>query len=117
VAPEEAGAVTAYLRERELVSYAYLEARLPVRLETGEAVEALTYVTDPDHPQYRGGLSLEEQAEIIAHARGPMGPNAEYLLQTEASLLGHGLADPDIATLSSLVRARLAARQPAARSS
>ena len=104
----EARPVHAYLQERELVSYAYLERHLAVTLETGETVEALTYVTDPDHPQYRGALTLAEQAEIIARARGPMGPNIEYLMQTEQALASHGLADPEMLTLADLVRARIA---------
>jgi glutathione-specific gamma-glutamylcyclotransferase len=108
-----AGSVHAYLRDRELVSYAYDERRLPVVLDTGDTVEALAYVTNPDHPQYRGDLSLDEQAEVIARAAGPMGPNADYLLKTEQSLAAHGLADGDLSTLSAMVRARLAARQPA----
>ena len=75
-------ATLAYLRERELVSYAYDEARLPVRLDGGGEVEALAFVSNRAHPQYRGGLSLEEQAEVIARAVGPRGPNADYLLNT-----------------------------------
>lgn len=103
----EAAGVHAYLRERELVSYAYDEARLTVALDDGASVEALAYVTNPAHPQYRGGLTLEEQAAVIAAARGPMGPNAEYLLQTEAALVALGLEDPDLRALADLVRGRL----------
>jgi glutathione-specific gamma-glutamylcyclotransferase len=104
--------VHAYLQERELVSYAYDERRLPVVLDGGETVEALAYVTNTAHPQYRGGLSLAEQAAVIAAAAGPMGPNADYLLRTEASLAAHGLADADLSALSALVRARLAVHEP-----
>lgn len=104
----DAAAVHAYLQERELVSYAYLERQLPIELETGRTVEALAYITDREHPQYRGGLSLEEQARVIARARGPMGANADYLLETEASLAQHGLDDPELAALAALVRARIA---------
>jgi cation transport protein ChaC len=46
-----------YLRERELISSAYLETRLPwsSRLRHAED-DVLTYVIDPDHEQYRGDL-------------------------------------------------------------
>ena len=94
VAAEGAAATLAYLRERELVSYAYTEARLPVELEDGTEVEALAYVSNPGHAQYRGGLSLEAQAEVIARAVGPKGPNLDYLLNTVASLDALGLHDP-----------------------
>jgi cation transport protein ChaC len=53
----------------------------------------LTYVIDPDHEQYRGDLSLEAQAQIIATATGGRGPNDEYLYNTAAHLAELGLAD------------------------
>jgi cation transport protein ChaC len=102
-----AEATLGYLRERELVSYAYDEAQVTLDLG-GEAVEALAYVSNPAHPQYRGGLSLEDQAEVIARARGPRGPNADYLLNTVDSLEALGLHDPDLARLAELVRRRIA---------
>jgi cation transport protein ChaC len=106
----DADGVLAYLRARELVSYAYDEARLPVRLDGGaEEVEAVTFVTNRTHPQYRGDLSLDEQAEVIARAVGPRGPNADYLLNTVAGLEALGLHDPDLHRLIELVRGR---RQP-----
>ena len=100
----QAAEVLAYLRARELVSYAYDEARLAVTLDGGEEVEAVTYVTNRAHPQYRGGLSLETQAAVIARAIGPRGPNAEYLLNTAAGLAALGIADPDLERLAALVR-------------
>ncbi|CAN5752127.1 gamma-glutamylcyclotransferase [soil metagenome] len=98
----EADGVIAYLRERELVSYAYDEIRLPVRLSGGGRALALTFVTNRDHPQYRGGLSLSEQAAVIAAAAGPMGPNADYLLQTHAALAALGIDDPELSALPAL---------------
>jgi glutathione-specific gamma-glutamylcyclotransferase len=100
-------ATLAYLRERELVSYAYREITHEVTLDDGRRVEALAYVSDRGHPQYLGGLSLEEQAEVIARAVGPMGPNAEYLMNTVASLDALGVADQDLHRLATLVRVRL----------
>lgn len=93
-----------YLRERELISSAYLETELPVTLETGETVQAVTYVIDPDHAQYCGGLPLEEQARIIARARGGRGPNAEYLFNTTRHLAEIGLHDPELEWLTERVR-------------
>lgn len=104
-----AEATLAYVRGRELIAYAYHEEVHPVALEGGGVVEAICYVINRDHAQYRGGLSLEEQAEVIARSVGPMGPNAEYLVNTVESLAALGLADPELDQLAELVRRRLAA--------
>lgn len=94
-----------YLRERELISSAYLERELSVRFEDGTAVTAVTYVIDADHVQYCGGLPLEDQAQIIARAVGGRGPNTEYLHNTVSHLDDIGLHDPDLAWLHARVRA------------
>lgn len=94
-----------YLRERELISSAYLERELPVDLTDGRRVTALVYVINPGHIQYCGGLPLEEQANIIASAVGGMGPNTEYLYNTAQHLVEIGLHDPDLEWLSQRVRA------------
>lgn len=105
----EEAAVLDYLRERELISSAYLEERHPVRLEGGGEVEATTFVIDRAHVQYCGGLPLAEQAGIIARATGGRGPNDEYLMNTHRHLAGLGIRDPDLDWLEREVR-RL--RQP-----
>lgn len=103
VAGDGAVQVLDYLRERELVSAAYLEAVLPITLRDGQQVEAVTYVIDPDHEQYCGGLTLQEQAAIIATAVGGNGPNDEYLHNTAAHLHELGISDDDLDWLSQRV--------------
>ena len=49
VAPADCEPTLAYLRERELISSAYLEMTLPVALADGRTVDAVSYVIDPDH--------------------------------------------------------------------
>ena len=78
------------------ISSAYVECWLPVMLQTGERVDALAYVIEKGHAQYRGGLPLEEQARIIARALGGRGPNTEYLYNTVAHLAGLGIVDEDL---------------------
>jgi len=102
--PEQAEGVLTYLRERELVSSAYLEKRLDIALQDGRQVEALTYVVDADHAQYCGGLDLEEQAQIIASAVGGRGPNTEYLFNTTAHLKQLGIHDKELDWLVRRVR-------------
>lgn len=105
VEPGAEAETLAALRERELISSAYLEKELPVRLADGAMVTALAYVIDPDHAQYCGGLALEEQARIIASAAGGRGPNRDYLFSTASHLADLGIADPDLAWLAERVRA------------
>lgn len=95
----------AALRERELISSAYLERTLPLTLSGGGQVQALAYVIDPDHVQYCGGLALEEQAQIIAKAAGGRGPNRDYLFSTASHLADLGIADADLEWLAARVRA------------
>jgi cation transport protein ChaC len=104
VAADQAAAVHDYLSARELVTYAYREARLPVRLDDGRGVEALAYVIDPDHAQYAGALSAEEQAAVIARSVGPMGPNCDYLWNTARHLRDIGVEDGEIEALAARVR-------------
>jgi len=92
------------LRERELIASAYLEKTLAVDLRDGRRVQAVTYVIDPDHVQYCGGLSLQEQAHIISYAVGGRGPNAEYLYNTAGHLAELGIEDHDLSWLSQQVR-------------
>lgn len=104
VEPGHEDATIAVLRERELVSSAYLETRLPVTLRQGGQVTALVYVIDPDHDQYCGGLPPEEQARIIARSVGGRGSNRDYLLNTAEHLSSLGICDPDLVWLAARVR-------------
>ena len=102
--PGTEAATLAYLRERELISSAYIEERLPLDLTDGRQVTAVTYVIDRDHCQYCGGMGLEEQARTIAHAAGDNGPNRDYLFATAAHLDTLGIADADLGWLVERVR-------------
>jgi cation transport protein ChaC len=104
VHPHDEKQVLADLRERELVSSAYLEVEHEVHLRDGRSVTALTYVIDPGHVQYCGGLPLEEQANIIAHAHGGRGPNTEYLFNTADHLTELGIRDHELDWLTARVR-------------
>lgn len=96
---EEDAALRA-LREREMVSDAYDEMRLPL---ADPAVTALTYVIDPAHVQYCAH-DVETQARMIARAVGDRGPNRDYLLQTVAHLDALGIPDADLHDLAERVR-------------
>lgn len=104
VPPEASEETLVYLRERELISSAYLEKVLPVDLYDGRRVNAVTYVVDTEHVQYCGGLPLDEQATIIAGATGGRGRNSEYLFNTSEHLAELGIEDPDLSWLAKRVQ-------------
>lgn len=101
----EEGGTLQYLRERELISSAYVEETHLLTLDDGRQIAALTYVVDTKHVQYCGGLDLETQARIIAAAVGGRGPNTEYLWNTVTHLRDLGIYDADLMWLSERVRA------------
>lgn len=104
-------AVISYLRERELISSAYVEVTTPITLDDGSQVPALAYVMNQDHEQYTGPLPLETQAEVIARSTGGMGPNDEYLYSTVAHLDEMGCPDAELTSLATQVRGLNGVRQ------
>ena len=97
--------VVAYLRERELGTYSYHETILPLTLHScGRRVEAMGFVIDQTHDQYRCGLSLDAQAQIIATSIGPAGTNSEYLFNTLDHLREIGVDDAELEELALKVR-------------
>jgi glutathione-specific gamma-glutamylcyclotransferase len=54
---------------------------------------------------------LEDQAQIIARARGEMGENSAYLFETTQTLASLGLQDPDLSWLAQRV-AELTGKPP-----
>ena len=100
----------AYLREREQVTEVYRETHRTVRLLDGSGlkVRALTFLVDPDHPQYAGGLSVEDQLRMVRGGKGQSGENVEYLLNTVRHLEEEGVHDAVLAGIA----ARLATSNP-----
>lgn len=97
------------LRRRELDTDAYAELLLPLDLADGRRVEAVAYVIRRDHDQYFPAVDLDEQARIIARARGGRGPNAEYLFNTASHLAEMGVQDLTMDALARQVRGILRA--------
>lgn len=85
--------VQAYLREREQPTETYVEAQVAVRLDAGERVPCLTFLSDTRHPQWAGSLSPEVQARLIAGASGLSGRNIDYLRDLVAHLREAGVRD------------------------
>jgi len=102
VADAEKDHVLAELRERELISSAYVERIVDLQSDSGD-VQALAYVINRDHNQYCQ-FPLEKQAQMIARSVGGRGPNDAYLFNTADKLVEMGIQDADMEWLVARVR-------------
>jgi cation transport protein ChaC len=98
--------VYAYLREREQPTETYFESRAPVRLDDARNVDALIFLSDQNHPQWAGDLTLEQQADLIAGSTGLSGRNIDYLRDLVLHLREEGILDHGMERLLTLVEAR-----------
>lgn len=99
----EEDAALAVLRARELARPAYRETIVPITLQDGRMVSAVTFVANRNHASYRN-VEAGEQVRIIAFAEGEKGPNRDYLWNTADHLREIGIGDPDLDRLSAAVR-------------
>jgi cation transport protein ChaC len=100
VAEAEAPAVSAYLRERELVTNVYLERLLPVALVDGRSVDAVAFVVDVKHPQYAGRLPPDEQLALVRRGCGRSGDNPDYVTSTHRHIRELGFVDSTLEWIS-----------------
>lgn len=98
IAPEDTDHELPLLWRREMVTGAYVPKLLPVQTPSGP-VTAITFVANPRHPTYAGGLPLGDVAQAMAKATGPLGRNRDYLHQTVACLRRHGIPDSGLERL------------------
>lgn len=82
-----------YLYEREMVTRVYVPILLPVRLDNGRRLTALTFIADRAHAQYAGKLTAEEAATTVLSARGKGGANTDYVANTVQHLDELGITD------------------------
>lgn len=99
VSPDKTDETLDYLRERELLAYAYREAYLPIHLHDGRSCTAFVVVADPHHRSYAGDLGLEKAASIIMSAVGCAGLNRDYLMNTVRQLEQNGFHDAPLHAL------------------
>lgn len=95
--------VYAYLREREQPTETYFEAWSTLRIEGEGEASALVFLSDRKHGQWAGALSLEQQAALIAGARGLSGPNIDYLRDLVMHLREDGVRDHAMEALLKMV--------------
>jgi len=105
--PENAIDELDLLWQREMISLSYRPRWVKLHMGSGFR-KAITFVSNPRHPSYAPPMPMSREAEIIATARGLIGPCHDYLFDTLDGLHSHGIRDPHLEKLASAVKARLA---------
>lgn len=105
VTPEE----FAHLDHRE--KNGYLRLATDMHFEDGATAEGIVYIATHDNAAYLGPASEADIARQIARARGPSGPNSEYLLQLAQALRELGKPDAHVFALERQLMA-LGVEQP-----
>jgi glutathione-specific gamma-glutamylcyclotransferase len=90
VTPEE----FAHLDHRE--KNGYLRLATEIVFEDGSSVEGLVYIATHENAAFLGPASALDIARQIAEARGPSGPNRDYLLELAKALRELGKPDPHV---------------------
>jgi cation transport protein ChaC len=89
------------LWRREMVMGGYEPRWVAIETEQGDETFALTFVVRRDHPQYAGGLTVDEQVRVLDCACGAFGSSRDYLNCARAALVTHGIVDGYLETLAS----------------
>lgn len=106
---EDAQIALTYLevREKQYDTKAYLDFFTEPTATTPAVSGVMVYIASPDlkiNKNYLGPTSLEEIAKQIVRAKGPSGPNRDYLFQLEKALVQFGCEDKHVMGLASIVR-------------
>jgi cation transport protein ChaC len=89
------------LFRRELISHAYIPTWVEAReANSNSTVQAITFVMDPTHERYCGGLDREQSIRHIATAKGPLGRNCDYLFSLVEHLQKLAFTDPELEQLA-----------------
>ena len=88
----------------------YRRHRVPVYRPTATGVattavdRALVYLATEDNPHYLGPATAQEIARQVKEARGPSGPNTEYVLRLAESLRQFDVHDPHVFSVAAALR-------------
>lgn len=99
VTPEE----FAHLDYRE--KNGYLRVATAMTFDDGSSAQGLVYIATADNAAYLGPADEAAIARQIAAARGPSGPNDEYLFALAAALREMGRPDEHVFAIERYVRA------------
>lgn len=94
--------VLAQLDHREQGGYE--RQQLPLYFSTVESVTGTMYHATPENVNYLGAANIPHIAQQVLNAHGPSGPNIEYVLKLEISLLELGAEDEHITELAKALK-------------
>jgi cation transport regulator ChaC len=103
VAGEHVPEVLEALDYREQAGYQRFETRLDLRDHPTPVPGALLYVAAPGNPNFIGDTPLDQIAAIARVAEGPSGPNREYVLRLDSSLIEMGGRDEHVSALARMI--------------
>jgi len=86
--------VFAHLDYRE--KNGYLRVGTDITFDDGGTAEGLVYIARDDNAAFLGAASESDIARQIAAARGPSGPNRDYLVDLALALRALGKDDPHV---------------------
>jgi len=98
IAPEKLEHETFVLFRREMLAPVYRPILLNLDTVAGP-IEALGFVANHDHEKIKPGILLQNQAKMIARARGMFGTNFDYLSDMHERLEFLGIEDSYISEL------------------
>lgn len=95
-----ADSVLTALDEREQGGYA--RANVPVEVASSHLISgATTWIASPGNPYWLGPEAVGDMVSRIRRARGPSGPNVEYVLRLRDALRAHGIVDGHVEEIAS----------------
>jgi cation transport protein ChaC len=101
--PQDRDEVIAALDHREKGGYDGHLVTLELPAIDRHIEGALVYIASPGNPNHLGPASLGDIAAQVRRARGPSGPNVEYVTRLAEALRAMGAEDPHVFDLERLV--------------
>ncbi len=99
---KERQSILAALDHREQGGYQRLS--LPLVFADGRTGRGVTWIATQENDQYLGPAQPEAIARQVFKARGPSGPNADYVFQLETALAEDGHPDPHVSAIAEALR-------------
>ncbi len=87
------------LWKREMCTDGYIPKWQQVALRNGEQVNALVFVMKQEDEQFDANHDIQHTVRKITIAKGPLGPNSEYVYKLHHALTEEQIDDPYVATL------------------